>query len=373
MSTIRMLGAVTVLLVAPLGAQQAERVTGGPIFETYAFDGLYGVEDMTQMTVPLAMQSSFGSRAALVVSTGYVSVSMDSRDPNIPNQRLHGPLDTEARLDLTTIPDRLMTFVAVTLPTGRQTVVDNQLSLLVALANDAIGFSAPSIGSGGSVSAGFSMALPLGRMALGAAANAAYAFAYEPVLSERVSLTPGAEVRARIGLEGALASRTYVRVAGSVAARQKDRLGGATTHGLGRRMIGYLTIEQGVGPLLLALYSFDVYRGSPQLEATAVGAAILPKGNLLAAGATLTVSLGIATTLIPSVEYRVAAAAPSVNASGLERQASSIRAGAEFRRRIGSDLSVGLRAQGAFGEVLQNATYFGFRGYRVGLTVGMTP
>jgi hypothetical protein len=358
---------------APAAAQSPERLSGSAVFESYAFDDGYGVEDLAQMTVPIVLQTSFGSRAALVVSTGYVSVALDSRAENVPNQHVHGPLDTEARLDLSVIPDRLVSFIAATLPTGRQTVVDDQLSVMVALANDAIGFTAPSLGSGGSVSGGFSIALPLGRMAMGAAANAAYAFAYEPLLSQRVSLSPGAEVRVRLGLEGPLASRTYLRLAGSMAARQKDEVGGVTTHGLGRRVIGYVTLEQGIGPLLLSLYVFDVHRGSPQLEPTALGAAILPKGNLLAGGATITMALGTATSFVPSVEYRVAAAAPSVSESGLERQASSIRAGAELRRRIGPSLSISLRGQGIIGEVLQSATYFDFQGYRVGLTVGMTP
>lgn len=373
-SPVLALASLVLALGAPLAAQQADRMQAGAILERYTFDDGSLVGGMSELTVPVLGNVSLGDRASLVLSTGYASVHLDSNDPmQLESRTLNSPLDTELRLDFGMVPDRLVTFVAATLPTGRKAVLEDQLAILVALANDAIGFSAPSLGSGGSVSGGFSTAFPVGRFALGVAATAVYSFSYEPVLSEGVSLTPGPEARIRVGLEGALAGRTYLRIAASGAARGKDKLDGQAGSGLGRRGIGYVTLEQGIGPLVLSLYGFDVYRGAPQLEATALGSAVLPRGNLLAGGASLNVSLTPGTSLVPSVEYRVAAAAVSVDSSELLRQASSIRAGAELRTRLSERLTLSLRGQGALGDVRQGSAFYDFTGYRVAAGVEVVP
>lgn len=372
-SFVRLLALLSAF-ASQLDAQQGERVRTGAIFENYTFEDGSVVGGISQLTIPVAVDVALGDRSALVLSTGYVSVHLDSNDPaQLPSRTLSGPLDTELRLDYQLLPDRLVTFVGVTAPTGRQAVLGDQLGILVALANDAIGFSAPSLGSGGSVTSGFSAAVPIGRFALGIAASGVYSFAYDPVLTEPVSLTPGAEVRVRLGLEGALATRTYVRIVASGAARQKDELDGTSSHGLGHRGIAYLTLEHGIGPVILALYAFDVYRGTPQLQETALGSAILPRGNLLAVGGSLNVTLTAGVSFAPSIEYRVAAAAESLDTSSMLRQASSFRAGAEVRTRLSERMILSIRAQGAFGDVRQGATFYDFTGYRASFSLDVVP
>jgi hypothetical protein len=366
--------AVLLVLASPLAAQSSERLSASAFVEQYRFGDGYVVRRLSELTIPVAVNVALGRRASMVLSTGHVSVDLESADPaQIADQRLSGPLDTDVRLNWDVMSGRMVAFLAGVLPTGRQSVVADDLGVLVALTNDAIGFAAPSLGSGGSLGAGLSAAFPAGRLALGAAATAFYAFPYQPVAGEPVKLKPGAEVRGRVGLEGPLARRTYLRLAGSVAVRQQDELDGAVTHGLGNRFIGYVTIEQGLGPTLLSLYAFDVFRGSPQLEPTALGAAILPRGNLVAGGGTLTVALGRTTTLVPRAEYRIATAALDPESGRLVRQAASLRAGTDLRQRVGRGATLVLRGDGVWGDVRQGPDVFDFTGFRGAVQLEITP
>ena len=359
---------------SPALGQHSERLRTAAFFEQYRFAPGYVVRSMSELTIPVALEVALGRRASLVLSTGYASVDLTSADTvQLADQRVEGTLDTEMRLNLELIPGRLVTFLSGALPTGQQTVAEEELSVLVALTNDAIGFATASLGTGGSAGTGFSAAFPIGRFAVGAAATALYSLPYQPVLSQTGDLRPGSELRLRMGLEGPLAARTYLRVAGSIAARQKDQVGGVTAHGVGHRAIGYLTLEQGMGPALVSLYAFNVYRGTPQLEPTVLGAAILPRGNLLAGGVNVAVSLNPATSLTPRVEYRLSTAAPSLEEPGLLRSGAVLRAGADLRRRLGRDRALVIQGDLVRGDALQGTTFYNVTGFRSAVQLEIIP
>lgn len=361
----RRLTSVLALLAAPLAAQEPVRIRSAVFFEQYRFDAGFVVREMSEMTIPLLVDVPLGERVSLVASTGYVSVNLKSADPaQLGDQHLGGLMDTEVRLTMNVRPGRLITFLSGTLPTGQRTVAEDELSVLVTLANDGIGFATTSVGSGGNFGGGVSVAWPVGRLALGAAATGTYAFAYQPIAGQPQDLKPGTEVRLRLGLEGPFGRRGYVRTAWAMAMRQKDAFAGATQHGLGRRTIAYATVEQGVGAAVIGLHAFNVARGDPQLEPSALGSAVLPRGNLFAAGATLTTALGARASLTPRVEWRVSAAARDTGGTALVREASSLRAGADLRFRLGGGRTLVMQADRLGGEVLQAGSYYGMRGFR---------
>ena len=64
---------------------------------------------------------------------------------------------------------------------------------------------------------GFVGAAPLGKFALGFGGTYRLPLPYTPVLGQTSSLQPGAEIRVRGGLEGTLARKTYLRMAGIFA------------------------------------------------------------------------------------------------------------------------------------------------------------
>jgi hypothetical protein len=372
----RLLAAALVCCVAPpLAAQRVTQVQGAVLTESYSFDAGLVFNKISETTVPVGLTAQFGRSVTATLSTGYARVSLTSADASlIPNQSVSGALDTQLRLGFTVVPGRLILLATGVLPTGIKTVQQEQLSILGALSSDVIGFSAPSIGSGGGVGGGFAGAIPLGAWALGLGGTYRMPLAYQPIVGQTAKLKPGAEARLRVGLEGPLARTTYVRLAGIFATRAKDQVASQPQNGVGNRFIGYVSVNQGLGSAALTVYGFDVYRAAPQVQATATGAAILPRGNLIAVGSRLGIPLGVNTQLAPRVEYRHSAAATDTTANApVQRLGASFRFGVDVRQTLSPRFTVVLQAGGATGSVTQSGADVNFSGYRAGLQLEVKP
>jgi hypothetical protein len=191
------------------------------------------------------------------------------------------------------------------------------------------------------------------------------------VIGQSEKIRPGAELRARAGVEGPLGRTTYLRLAGVFARRSKDEYAGQTQNGIGARVIGYLELAQGLGNTQLTLYGYDVYRGSPQLEATAVGQAFLPKGNLLVGGLRYAIPAG-RLEIAPRAEFRLTQAAADT-ASALERSGDSFRFGLDLRHAVSRQCTIVLAGSGIVGNVVQAGSDIGLNGYRGSLQLSITP
>jgi hypothetical protein len=201
---------------------------------------------------------------------------------------------------------------------------------------------------------------------------------YVPVLGETRELRPGAELKFRAGLEGPVARRTYVRVAGIFARTQKDRIslpgvGDSTKNGLGNRVIGYLSVNQGLGRGSVTVYGFDVFRGDPQVEQTAIGAARLPRGNLVAGGGRIDWPVGERVVVSPQAEFRLSTAAPSDTVAALEKLGQSVRAGADVRIQVARSAALVVQGSGVSGHVVQSGTRVSLSGYRASLFLEVSP
>jgi len=311
------------------------------------------------------------------LSSGYARVDLRSTDTTLGDQQLSGLLDTEARLSVNLVPGKLVMLVTGAVPTGIKTVQQKELAILGALSSDVVGFAASNLGSGGNVGGGLVGAFPLGRWAAGFGATFRQPMGYAPVLGEDEQLKPGSEIRLRAGLEGPLARRTYVRTAAILARTSKDRIAFAgadsTRNGVGNRLITYLSVNQGIRSFSLTAYVFDVLRGDPQMEPTAVGAAVLPRGNVLALGGRLDVPLGGATTVTPNAEWRASDAAPNDTTTALERLGTSLRYGVDVRHRLTRSMAVVFQGAGTSGYIVQAGDRVNLSGYRVGLHLELTP
>jgi hypothetical protein len=258
-------------------------------------------------------------------------------------------------------------------PTGIKTVEQEELAVLGALSSDVIGFAAPQLGSGGNIGGGFAGALPVGRFALGLGGTYNLPLSYVPVAGTGNELKPGQEFRFRAGVEGPIGRRTYVRFAGIYAMRSKDEINSDIQNGVGNRIVGYVSMNQGLGSSTLILYGFDVFRSDPQIEATATGAAILPRGNLLAAGMRWTFPLAPGTSLGPRAEFRSSLTADSDDTT-LRKAGHSIRAGMDLRRQMSQQVAFVLQADGIMGSLADvNRTMIDFNGFRVALHTEITP
>jgi hypothetical protein len=115
-----------------------------------------------------------------------------------------------------------------------------------------------------------------------------------------------------------------------------------------------------------------VMRGDPQIEPTALGAAVLPRGNLFALGGRVDVPLGPAMTLSPNAEWRSSAAAPDTATTGLQALGASVRFGVDVRRRLTSSTALVLQGGGTSGHVIQAGNRVSLSGYRVALHLELT-
>jgi hypothetical protein len=148
----------------------------------------------------------------------------------------------------------------------------------------------------------------------------------------------------------------------------KDQVDGSAVNTVGNRFTGYLSVNQAIGSTSLIFYGFDVYRADPQLEATAVGSAYLPPGNLLAAGLRWDVPVASVWYLAPRAEFRNSQLTPLDNPDApLELAGRSLRAGADVGRHFGRVFSLALQGDGITGFVVQEGTRIGFSGFRFAL------
>lgn len=383
MKTARLLLVLALVAPAALGAQARIRANTAAFFESYKFGAGLVFNQVSELTVPLGVSVQLGTLGNVALSTGYTRVDLKTADPaQLSDQQISGVTDTEVRLSVNVLPGKLVALISGAVPTGVKTVELEALSILGAISSDVIGFASSNLGTGGSLGGGFAGALPVGRFAIGVGATMKQPLGYTPVLGEPDQLKPGNEMRFRAGVEGPLARRTYLRAAGIMARTAKDRVaapdvGGtlaeSTKHGVGNRFIGYLSVNQGIGPASVTLYGFDVFRGNPQIEQTAVGAAVLPRGNLLAGGTRVDWPLGPVMTVSPRVEFRVSAAASDTGVTRLERLGQSVRFGVDARRQLTPLLAVVLQGDGVTGHVIQAGSRVTFNGFRAALHLEFTP
>jgi hypothetical protein len=378
--------AAAALAAAPsaLPAQGPVRVRTGGFYERYALDAGLAFDHMSEIAVPVSLDFTLGRFANVSLSSGWVSIQLDS---GATSRKLSGALDTEIRFGFNVVPGRLILLVTGSVPTGIKSVAESNIAVLGALASDVVGFAVPSVGSGGNVGGGLVGALPLGRFALGLGATYTYALSYEPIVGNTREIRPGAELRARAGIEGPLGRTTYLRVTSVMALRSKDLFADSTQNGVGTRFIGYLELAQGFGNAQLTVYGYDVLRGSPQLEPTAIGKAVLPKGNLVVTGLRFALPVTRSFSIVPRTELRFSSQAPgsfqdadnnpatppTYVQGAMAKAGNSIRFGLDARQRF-SDAFAGVLSGGYLtGNVRPLAADVGVSGYRFGLVLEVTP
>jgi hypothetical protein len=369
-------GAAAAAAPAALPAQGPIRIRTAGFYERYSFDAGLPYDAVSEIAVPVSIDAPLGRYATLSLSSGYLSIDLDTTGGSL---KLSGALDTEVRFGVNVVPGRLIVLATGSLPTGLKSVEQGDVAILGALASDVIGFAVPSVGTGGSVGGGLVGAVPLGRFALGLGATYNYALSYEPLVGDTREIRPGAEFRGRAGLEGPLGRTTYLRVTSVLAFRSKDSFADSTQNGVGTRFIGYVELAQGLGNSQLTIYGYDVLRASPQLEPTAVGKAILPKGNLLVGGLRFTLPVTQRFTIVPRTEFRYSSQATSSWENGTFVQGStrkagnSLRFGVDARQRFTDAVALVLNGGYLTGNVRPAATDVGVSGFRLGLLLEVSP
>lgn len=343
-------------------AAQPVTAQGGVIFESFSFDAGLPFESVSQISAPVVVESAVGARAALTLATGWTRVELEGGEG--VSRTLSGLIDTEARLTVTIRPDRLRMFVTGSVPTGLGTVAEDDLALLGPLSHDLLGFSTPTLGAGGAVGVGVAGAAPTGSASIGWAAHVRVPLSYEPVAGTGDEVRAGMELRGRLGLETAVGRRSFLRVAGVASLRGKDHLDGAPVNGVGHRLAGYASLDTPLAGAVATLWTSGFYRSDPAIEPTAVGASVVPRGGLLAAGARFIFAVGAATRIEPEVELRTSAVAPDAAGLDLETQGRLLRLGVRLRRPVNAGLGMVAEAGGVWGTLHEGVQAVDTRGVR---------
>lgn len=370
---------IPTLLLLPAAASSQQQITASVntafIAESYSFEEPFPYAKLTELSVPVGLDFRFGDRTQLSISTGWANIELTSQDAaTLPDQTLSGVIDTEARLTVNVIPSRLSLIASGVVPTGIKTVAQDELTVLGAISSDIIGLTTNELGNGGNVGMGFVGAIPLGRFAIGYGATFRTAFSYQPVSGDVDQLRPGNEARLRLGFEGPVGLRSYLRLAGIYAIRQRDELGGEIQNGVGDRLVGYVSFNQAVGSSSLILYGFDVYRSGPRLEATPVGSQPLPKGNLFAAGVRWEFRVGSQGLVAPRAEFRNSDQASFENPTGpVGKGGRSVRGGADFRYQTSRNFAIVLQADGLTGYTVLQQVQYDLTGFKAGIHAEWRP
>jgi hypothetical protein len=360
------LAAAFFAVLLPVSATAQATNTGarsGVFFESYSFGAGLAFRNITELTIPVAVTQRIGNRVVLDFGTAYVRASV--REAGGAMIEHAGLIDTDLRATVGVIPGRLLLNIVATVPTGATAVFDTAIPLFGATATDLLGFTTPSFGSGGGVSAGFASAFRMGsNWAIGTGASYRYTASYTPVKGGG-TLTPGGEIRARFGVEGPFGGGKYFRGALIYTTTGANDIGGGQQSAIGDRILGYATVSLPLGRSHLAVYGWEMRRLRARSSDTA-GTVSVPRGNVLALGARLEKPLTTRTTIVPLLEFRHELTGPNAR---MDLLGYLVRSGTDVRYRL-SDRATGVvQAQIALGELQDEGTSVSLVGPRLGVLI----
>jgi hypothetical protein len=371
-TTRSLLGGLCLCLFGVSSAAGQAFVNAGVVWESYTLDGDLPVTEITELSVPLSFAAELGRWANLTVAAAVIQASVLEQEAGSEIERsISGLSDTEVRLSINLLRDRLTLLTIGTIPTGQTAFEDEDGVVASVLFTEALGFRTRRIGSGGGIGGGLAGALPLGRMALGYGGTYTQFGSFEQVAGIG-ELSPGGELRLRAGIEGPAGPRTYLRLAGIYS-----RTGATTLPGdlseleAGTRFAGYASLEQGIGNASLSLFALDLYRANEQIDPDL--AALLPKSNLIVAGVQLGLPLGGRARLAPRAEFRKSTRA--IESDSLDDFGRTFRFGADLTVDLGSRAQLVLRGDGLIGTLqgldgFQELGSADATGYRFAVQIG---
>ncbi|MGH7520313.1 MAG: hypothetical protein ACREMI_03445 [Gemmatimonadales bacterium] len=346
-----------------LGQAATTVARAGVYFESYAFGDGLAFSRISEFTIPLSVTQRIGDRLVLDLGTAFASASVSGVGGGTIDHS--GMIDTDLRATIGVIPGKLVINLIGTLPTGATTVPDTTIPLFGATATDLLGFTTPGFGSGGGASAGFASAFKLGsNWAIGAGASYRYGASYTPVKGGG-ELTPGGEIRARVGLEGPFGGGRYFRGALIYTTTGANDIGSGQESTIGDRILAYGAASLPLGSSHLSLYGWEMRRLRAR-NFGAPGTLAVPRGNVLALGARLERPLSPRATLVPLVEFRHELTGPTAR---MELLGYLFRAGSDLRYQLSPHATAVIQAQLAFGSLYDEGSSISVAGPRIGALI----
>ena len=352
-----------VVVPAAAAAQTSPVARTSVYFESYSFGDGLAFDRISEMTIPITFTQRFGNRLTVDLGTAYASASVEESGGSTIDYS--GLIDTDIRATVGVIPGRLVFTLVGTLPTGAKAVADTTIPLFGATATDLLGFMTPGFGSGGGVSAGFASAVRLSdSWAVGTGASYRVGSTYTPVAGGS-ELSPGGEIRARLGIEGPFGGGKYFRGAFVYTTNGANDIGAGQESVIGDRALLYAALSLPLGRANVALYAWNLHRLRARNENQA-GVIAVPRGNVVALGARMDRPLSPRVTLSPLVEFRHELAG---SAGSMETLGYLLRTGADVRYRLSDHAVAVVQGQLAVGQLQDQGTTVSLLGPRVGALI----
>ena len=350
-------------LATSASAQSGTVARTGVFFESYSFGAGLAFDRISEMTIPIAITQRFGSRFVVALGTAYASASVRESGGNTIDHS--GLVDTDIRATIGVIPGRLLLTLSGTLPTGAAEVPDTTIPLFGVTATDHLGFMTPGFGAGGGFSTGFASAFRVGQSwAVGTGASYRYGASYTPVAGGS-EMSPGGEVRARVGVEGPFGGGKYFRGALIYTTSAANEMVSGQRSVIGDRALAYAAVSMPLGRNSLALYGWEMRRLRPR-GYDQPGAIAVPRGNVLALGTRLERPLSSNVTLVPLLEFRHELTGPTAKMVLL---GYLVRTGTDLRYRLSAQATAVVQAQVAFGTLNDEGESVSLFGPRLGVLI----
>ena len=357
----RTLTLVAALLCLPAGSYaQSWRVGGGVGYEVFSFGSPadVAVENISLLTVPLAARINLSNAFSIEALTAWASGSV--KRANGSETTLSGPTDTELRL-LLGLGRGLVTITGIAqLPTGKESLSDEEADLAGFIAADVLPFRISSWGTGGGAGLNATVTRTLGSIGAGFSVGYIMAAEFEPVADDAFTYRPGSQLSVRAAFDRTFASSGKASLVLSFQSYATDQLDGNNLFRSGARYeaLGSYAFAIGQSGAGIAYLGFQ-----RRAEGEYIGISrVFPLQNLLYAG--WGVELPAGRVLVrPRVDLRM-----------LRREDG---VGQGYTASAGADLEVPLRTmsivptlRGRFGNVLmRDDAESGFTGVDAGVTL----
>ncbi|MGH6691055.1 MAG: hypothetical protein ACREF4_10300, partial [Gammaproteobacteria bacterium] len=184
-----------------LHAQGAARVGVGVNYESFKFDtpADVGIESVSLMTLPFAAQYRVSNALAFELLSAWASGSLVRADDT--ESTLSGPTDTEVRVVLGFGRDLLTITGAALLPTGSESISEDELDVAGLVAADVLPFRISNWGTGGGAGINATIARALGGFAAGLSVGYVVAREFDPLEEEDFTYRPGNQLSVRAAID----------------------------------------------------------------------------------------------------------------------------------------------------------------------------
>jgi hypothetical protein len=336
------------------------RVLSGVEVRSVSFNSGLGIKSATEFAVPIGAMWTATPRLAFDFGVRYASASRTADDTVGTKATVSGLTDTQVRVVYQVVPDVVVLTLAANLPTGKTKLTADELVAAGVMASDLIPFPVASFGSGANVTTGVAVAVPVAGWAVGLGGSYRLTSGYTPLAAVDSSYKPGGELRLRVGADRVV-GQGRVSLGFTYSTFADDAFGGAQIYRPGKRYITQGSWSFPVGNVGLALYAWDLYRGS---STVLVGGSATEKQNVLTAGAAASLQVG-RNVLRPQIEYRI----QSAGVSGMAAVGHLLSLSARYQVTLTEHLALQPALRFDTGNQLYNGATIGLSGW--GLSVGL--